>query len=80
MGGSKIPDFQNLDSHSKATPRASPSRDHHCERVYSHATASTSLRCGFKWLQKVLDHRLEEGEMIVMMGRISMSTFDTVSP
>ena len=60
MGHSKIPDFQDLDSHSKGAHQETSKREAHEERVHSNATASTSLRCGFQWLRVVLDSRLHD--------------------
>ena len=56
MGHPKIPDFQDLNSHSKGAHQETSKREAHEERVHSNATASTSLRCGFSGLELFWTH------------------------
>ena len=57
MAHLQMADSQATNSQAKGQPTNSQGDDN--ERVYSHTIASTSPRCGFLWLHKELDARLE---------------------
>ena len=56
----QIADFEDLDSQRKGTSQAWRESVQQNERVHSHATASTSLRCEFQWVYEILDHEYQE--------------------